>query len=251
MKFFITGVSRGLGKELAVHFVKSGHLVFGLSNSKLSCENESEKYLLQSDKFRYCEGSVNLVSDVEVAIENAIEFMGRIDVLINNAAFKLFKLPDKISDDEYRESIETNLLAPILICQKIIPEFIKNKTGFIINIASNAGMTYYNEGTAYCSSKAGLISYSLSLSEYLKDKNISVNVISPPTFSTEDYRRDYPDINHKKLLQSEKVISAIDYIVFNKKFITGKNYPMFRFKTFVKYVFYRNIEFLNYLFQPK
>jgi hypothetical protein len=83
----------------------------------------------------------------------------------------------------------------------------------------------------------------------LKDKNISVNVISPPTFSTEDYRIGYPEINHKKLLQSEKVIKMMDYIVFNKKFITGKNFPMFRFKTYVKFVLIKHLEFLGYLFQ--
>ncbi len=251
MNIFITGVSRGLGKELVLHFIKSGNKVFGLSDSDIDYNDEIEYELLNSDKFQHYIGSINNDEIINSSIEKAKIFMGYIDVIINNAAYKLFKLPDEISDEEYRKSIQTNLIAPILICQRIIPEFLKQKRGCIINIASNAGMIAYKEGTAYCSSKAGLINYTLSLSEYLRDKNISVNVISPPTFSTKDYKINHPEINHNKLLQSERIIKVIDKIIFNKKFITGKNYPFFRFRTFLKYVFKKNLEFLNYLFQPK
>jgi NAD(P)-dependent dehydrogenase (short-subunit alcohol dehydrogenase family) len=249
MNYFITGVSRGFGKELATHYIESGHNVFGFSLNKLESGNEMSDKLLNSDNFKYYEGSVNNLEDIKNAVEQAINFLGKVDVLINNAGYKVFKLPEDMMNEEYREAINTNLIAPILLCQKFIPEFIKNKKGCIINISSNAGMTFYAEGTAYCSSKAGLISYSLSLSEYLKHKNISVNVISPPTFSTEDYRIDCPEVNHKKLLKSETVIKIIDYIVFNKKFITGRNFPVFKLKTLVKFVILRNLEFLGYLFQ--
>ena len=126
---------------------------------------------------------------------------------------------------------------------------IKNGKGKIINLSSNAGMVSYAGGTAYCPPKAGLINYSQSLAKFLKNKNISVNVISPPTFSTDDYRRTSPDINHGRLLQSEKVIKIIDHIILSEKLITGKNYPVFRLKTWLKYYYYRQFELLEYLFQ--
>jgi 3-oxoacyl-[acyl-carrier protein] reductase len=249
MNFFITGVSRGLGKELALHYIELGHKVFGISKEELNSEDDIVKILLGSNNFQYYTGSVNNDIDVKNAIEKAIKFMNVIDILINNAAYKMFKLPDEISDEEYNESIRTNLISPILICRKLIPIFIKQNNGCIINISSNAGMTYYKEGTAYCSSKAGLISYSLSLAEYLKDKNISVNTVSPPTFSTRDYKLDFPEINHNKLLKSNRVIKVIDYIVFNKKFITGINFPIFKLKTYIKFIILKNLEFLGYLLQ--
>jgi 3-oxoacyl-[acyl-carrier protein] reductase len=251
MNVFITGVSQGFGKELAFHFLNLGHKVFGFSKGVLDEKNDSDKLLLDSEDFYFFKGSVNSDEDVNKAIEKAIEFLGKIDVLINNAAFKLFGLPDEISVEGYKEAIQTNLTSPILLCRKILPFFLKQNKGYIINISSNAGMTFYKEGTAYCSSKAGLIFYTLSLAKYLKGKNISVNVISPPTFSTKDYRNSFPGINHRKLLQSEKVIRLIDYIIFNKRLITGKNFPMFRFKTYVKYVFNKNLELIEYLFQHK
>ncbi|MCX6164939.1 MAG: SDR family NAD(P)-dependent oxidoreductase [Ignavibacteriae bacterium] len=251
MNIFITGVSHGFGKELAIHYLSSGHKVFGFSRSILDEKNETNKVLLDSDNFEYFKGSVNDDSDVNNAIEQAINLFGKIDVLINNAAYKIFKLPNEISNEEYKESIQTNLISPILLCQKLIPLFLKQNSGHIINISSNAGMASYKEGTAYCSSKAGLISYTMSIAKYLKGKNISVNVVSPPTFSTVDYRKNFPDINHGKLLQSEKVIKIINYIILNEKLITGKNFPIFRFKTFIKYVLTKNLEFIDYLFQPK
>lgn len=251
MNFLITGVSHGFGKELAIYYLNSGHKVFGFSRSTLDIKNEMDRTLLDIANFDYYKGSVNNEPDVNNAIEQALNIFGKIDVLINNAAYKTFKLPDEISSEEYKESINTNLLSPIIICKKIIPLFLKQNSGHIINISSNAGMTSYKEGTAYCSSKAGLISYTLSIAKYLKGKNISVNVISPPTFSTFDYRKNFPEVNHKNLLQSENVIKVINYIIFNKKLITGRNFPLFRFKTFIKYVLTKNLEFLHYLFQPK
>jgi NAD(P)-dependent dehydrogenase (short-subunit alcohol dehydrogenase family) len=244
MNIFITGISRGLGKELVLHFLTKGDKVYGISRSKPDYLESS-----MANNFKYFAGSVNNDEDTGNAIEDAIKFMGKIDVLINNAAIKIFKMPEEITDLEYSESIQTNLTSQILICRKIIPHFLKNKSGKIINISSNAGMTSYEEGTAYCSSKAGLITYSQSLAKYLKNKNISVNTVSPPTFTTEDYRKNYPDINHNKLLSSEKVIKVIDYIIFSKKFITGKNFPLFKFKTFLKYLVLRNLEILGYFFQ--
>lgn len=248
MNFFITGISRGFGKELALHYLKLGHKVYGISRTEIQ-HDEEKTGIIGKENFKYFKGSVNNENDVDMAINNAVEFMGGIDILINNAAYKLFNMPDKITNLEYEESIKTNLISPIFICQKIIPIFLKQGSGSIINIASNAGMVSYKEGTAYCTSKAGLISYSLSLSDYLKDKKISVNVISPPTFTTEDYKKYYPDINHDKLLKSENVIKVIDSILFNKKFITGENFPMFKFKTSLHYILKKNIEFLKYLFQ--
>jgi NAD(P)-dependent dehydrogenase (short-subunit alcohol dehydrogenase family) len=249
MNFFITGVSQGFGKELAEHYVKLGHKVYGISRSDLSSESSSFKTLFDSEKFGYYRGSVNDEKDISDAIEEAKTKMGNIDVLINNAAYKVFELPDKMTVKDFTESVNTNLLSPILICQKLLSYFVSRKEGKIINISSNAGMITYAEGTAYCSSKAGLISYSLSLAKYLKNKNVSVNVISPPTFTTGDYRKNYPEINHAKLLKSEQVIKVMDYILFNKKFITGKNYPMFKLKTYIKFIVLKKFEFLGYLFQ--
>jgi NAD(P)-dependent dehydrogenase (short-subunit alcohol dehydrogenase family) len=249
MNIFITGVSRGLGKELAIHYTETGHRVFGFSRSILDDNDIEIKKLKESAEFSYHKGSINESSEVKAAVDEAFKFMGSIDVLINNAAYKIFKPPIEITEEEYDESIRTNLTSQILVCAAVLPHLLKAKGGIIINLSSNAGMTHYGEGTAYCSSKAGLIAYSLSLADYLKDKNVSVNVISPPTFSTGDYRKTSPDINHEKLVRSESVIKIIDYIIFNKKFITGKNFPVFKLKTLIKYAFLKHVEFVDYFFQ--
>jgi NAD(P)-dependent dehydrogenase (short-subunit alcohol dehydrogenase family) len=249
MNIFITGVSSGFGKELALHYVNMGHNVFGISRNLPDSNTLKGKELTNSKNFFHFKGSVNNAEAIDRAIEEAVKSMGNIDVLINNAAFKVFKNPVEITEEEYRESVITNLLSPIIICKKLLPRFVNQKSGHIINISSNAGMTFYEEGSAYCSSKAGLIAYTLSIAEYLKDKNVTANVISPPTFTTEDYRINYPDVDHKKLLKSEQVMKIVDYIVLNKKFITGKNFPVFKFKTYVKFIIKKKIESIGYLFQ--
>lgn len=241
MNIFITGVSKGFGKELSLHYLGKGHKVFGISRSIPGDEFTGR------DGFFFFRGSVNSADDIDAAIEEFLRKLNSADVLINNAAYKIFKLPDEITKEEYEESVNTNLLAPMLICNKFLPVFMKQKKGHIINISSNAGMTSYDTGSAYCSTKAGLISYSRCLSKFLRDKNITVNSISPPTFTTSDYRKNYPEIDHHKLLGSDKVIKVIDNIIFSKKFITGKNYPLFRLKTFLKYAFLKNIEIIKYM----
>jgi 3-oxoacyl-[acyl-carrier protein] reductase len=207
------------------------------------------KELTVYEDFYFYNGSVNEITDIEVSVNDAVKKMGRVDVLINNAAYKVFKTPPDMTDGDYVESVNTNLTAPIMICSRFIPVFIKQNQGHIINISSNAGMTSYEEGTAYCSSKAGLISYTMSLAKFLKDKKITVNAVSPPTFTTSDYIKENPEALNKKLLSSGRVIKVIENIIFNKKFITGKNYPLFKLKTLIKFFILKNLEIIGYLFQ--
>lgn len=250
MRFFITGISKGFGYELALHFIKKGHSVFGFSRTELS-NNEIFYKAIKENKLIHYIGDINSKAQTEQAIKLAIENFWGIDVLINNAALKLFKPLDTIQIDDFSKVIETNLISQIHISLLIIEEMKKNKSGHIINISSRAGMEFYEEGAAYCTSKSGLIAFTKSIATYLKKYNIRINVLSPPTFTTLSYKLNKPDIDHTKLLSSEKIIKVIDKLIFSKKFITGRNIPFYSYKSLIKTYLLNQIDFIKYLSEIK
>ena len=150
----ITGASRGLGKAIADMFSKHG---YGLI---MHCKNSC--MVLPSIQCITVRGDIR----DKQTIENLASIADKmdIDVLVNNAGMYLRKPFYEISDDEYREIFDVNLLAPILLTKAIWPIFYRKGKGVIVNINSVAGQ----QGTdcleaAYCASKHGLKGFSDSI----------------------------------------------------------------------------------------
>lgn len=246
MIFFITGISKGLGFELAKHYLKNGDKVFGISKSALPGDPIIAE-AINNKNLIFNKIDINSLDDVRKAINSAICNFGKIDVLINNAAVKIFKEPEFISYNDFEKSMHTNFLSQIYITLLVIEEMKKIGAGTIINISSRAGMEFYDTGAVYCISKSSLINFTKIYSSYLKKYNIRIYVLSPPTFSTLSYRTEKPEVNHSKLLQSDDVISRIDKLVFSKNFLTGQNFPFFSIKSLIKYFLSSIFEFIKYL----
>lgn len=246
MVFFITGISKGFGLELTEYYLIKGYKVFGISKSNLMF-NELLNKSLNFGNFYFERVDINSHFEIEKAVNKCIEKFGRIDVLINNAAIKIFIEPEELTFELLKNTINTNFISQIFITQLVLKQMIKQKSGQIINIASRAGMEFYSSGIAYCLSKSALINFTEIMAEHLKKYNIKINVISPPTFSTEDYKKSRPDLDHSKFLQSKKIIQKIDEILSDNNFITGQNFPFFSLKSFVKYSIIKIYELLKFL----
>jgi 3-oxoacyl-[acyl-carrier protein] reductase len=251
MNIFITGASQGLGKEISLHFLQKGENVFGFSINEFNYQDESFERYIQGKKFIHFCGSLINVENIINAVEKFYNTFGNLDILINNAGIKHQKIPEEISNEEYINVINTNLTYQIILTQTILKKMIQIGKGKIINISSRSGMEYYDTGTAYCSSKSGLIAYSISLSKYLKKYNISVNVISPKTISTEDYKMLKPELDHKKFVKVESILKILNYIIYNKKFISGKNFPVFSFKSLIRNIILDLMKYFDYIKQMK
>jgi short-subunit dehydrogenase len=157
----ITGSSKGLGKELALQFSRTGYdlILHGrnaldlLDIEKEIAKNGANSYTVIGD----LSFSKTLDTLAEVAHNKNIQ------VLVNNAGAYLNKQINEMTSEELRGIMETNFFAPAILTQKILPEFLRNKEGLIVNINSLAGQQGSLGESAYCASKHALRGYSDSL----------------------------------------------------------------------------------------
>ena len=181
----ITGTSSEIGKAIADVLSKDYEVILHYNNNydevmKLKKELDSRynKNLLVV----HC----NLSKEEE--IDNMLKIIydryDKIDILINNAATTCDTLFEDKTKDNFMNTLDINLVAPFLLCQKIGPKMKENKYGVIINISSTNGIdTPYIESIDYDASKAGLISLSNNLANYLAPY-VRVNTICPGWINT-------------------------------------------------------------------
>ena len=192
----ITGGTRGIGEAISREFAKKGYnLIINYVNSKEKAEklkNELEE--------KYNINVLTVQADLadEKAIKNmvdkAIDKFSKIDVLVNNAGIIIDKEFEEKTIEDWKQTLNINLIAPFILTKLIGKEMVKNKSGAIINISSINGInTYHPSSVDYDASKSGLISLTfdsaVEFSPYVR-----VNWIAPSWVDTEmnkDLSEDY------------------------------------------------------------
>ena len=166
----VTGGSRGIGFAVARALVRAGAGV-------MICARNGGDIEAAVDSLRGCGAGavvgqtcdVRDPEQVRALIRSCVARLGRIDILINNAAaLRAFKSVEEMSVEEWRTTIATNLDGVFYGCHFAVPEMKKTGGGFIINISSLAGKNAFAGGSAYNASKFGLT----GLSEALIDEDV-------------------------------------------------------------------------------
>ncbi len=128
------------------------------------------------------------LSEKDVAhkiFEKAVDILGNVDILINNAGLYLWSKAEKTPLKEAEKLLKVNLQVPLELCSLAVPEMKSNKWGRIINIGSISGAVGEANASAYSASKAGLIGLTKSLALELAEYGITVNVINPGWVKTD------------------------------------------------------------------
>lgn len=180
-RVLITGGTRGIGAAMVRKFSGKGDKVaFIYKSSHDEANRLSEKY-----------GAISICADIadpeecKKAADKAIEALGGIDILINNAGISQFALFTEISDNDFEKMISINLSAPFYFARECAKEMIKNKHGRIINISSMWGITGASCEVHYSASKAGLIGMTKAMAKELGPSSITVNCICPGVIETD------------------------------------------------------------------
>ncbi len=129
-------------------------------------------------------------------VRRTLARFGRVDILVNNAAFaRSTRFPD-LSAEEWREALEVNLTAPFLLTRAVLPAMKAQQYGRIVNISSLAGRTVSTLGGAhYTASKAGLLGLTRAAAKELGPLGITVNAICPGMIDTElTHEHATPDV---------------------------------------------------------
>ena len=175
----VTGGAQGFGLAITKRFIESGARV-------LIWDNDTE-YLNKVDlkNTQKIEVDVSNYKSVENAFAESLTHENKIDILINNAGiagpnFKTWDYPL----EEWQKVIDIDLTGVFFCCKTIVPHFIKNNYGRIVNISSIAGKEGNPNAMPYSAAKAGVIALTKSLGKELAENNISVNCVTPAPAKT-------------------------------------------------------------------
>jgi NAD(P)-dependent dehydrogenase (short-subunit alcohol dehydrogenase family) len=120
-------------------------------------------------------------------VDETVKRLGRLDVLVNNAGFGIFKSIADLSLDEWQRQIDVNLGGPFYCSKAALPHLVKSKDGFIIHIGSLAGRNYFAGGTGYNAAKAGLVGMSEAMMLDVRNDDVRVSIVMPGSVNT-DFR---------------------------------------------------------------
>lgn len=201
-KALVTGATKGLGRHAATALARAGADVFltGRDEGELAgCAGEVRS------QGRRAESMVADLADVEEAVrvgETAVEAMGGVDILLNNAGVALLEPVLEVTVEKWDAQMDVNLKAPFFLAQVVGRHMVESgKGGKIINIASTAGLIGVPEHAAYCASKGGLLTLTKTLALELGPHNIQVNAICPAIVMTPMGRQvwDHPGVREPAL----------------------------------------------------
>jgi NAD(P)-dependent dehydrogenase (short-subunit alcohol dehydrogenase family) len=180
--WFITGTSRGFGREWAIAALDRGDKVAATARNTDSLNDLVEKY---GDSILALALDVTDKAAVAAAVEVAHEAFGRIDIAINNAGYGLFGMVEELSEEELRAQIETNLFGAFWVTQAVLPIMREQRSGHILQVSSIGGISAFANVGGYNASKWGLEGFSQALSQEVADFGIFVTLIEPGGFATD------------------------------------------------------------------
>ena len=180
--WFITGTSRGFGREWAEAALERGDSVAATARSTDSLTALVEQY---GDRVMPLSLDVTDRAAVFTAVQRAQERFGRLDVVINNAGYGQFGMVEELTEAELRDQLETNLFGAVWVTQAALPYLREQGSGHIIQVSSIGGISAFATVGAYHASKWALEGLSQALSQEVAGFGIKVTLIEPGGFSTD------------------------------------------------------------------
>ena len=163
---------------------------------------------------------VSQYSDVKSLVDISVKRFGRIDVLVNNAGIVYFKSIMDTTEEEWNNTIDTNLKGVFLFTKEVLPYMIENKSGVIVNVSSGAGKSGFPNLSAYCASKFGVIGFTESIAKEVANNNVKVMTICPGGVDTkmiDDIVDNGYNLSNRNLMKPEQVAMKIYDMIFNQK----------------------------------
>lgn len=180
--WFITGTSKGFGREWAIAALERGDNVAGTARDTTSMNELVATY---GDKVLPIKLDVTDRAADFAAVAQAHEHFGRLDVVVNNAGYGHFGAIEEISEAEARGQLETNLFGALWITQAALPFLRAQGSGHIIQVSSIGGISAFPTVGIYHASKWALEGFSQSLSQEVAGFGVHVTLVEPGGFSTD------------------------------------------------------------------
>ena len=216
----VAAASRGLGKATALAFVQEGANVLIASRNEAELEKAVAeiKEKTGTDSVRYAVCDITDPVSIEKMVKAAVDWTGRVDVLVNNAGGPPAGVFDDFNDEDWQRAFELNLLSYVRLIREVLPHMRKIGEGRIVNIASSSIKQALDNLILSNTFRAGIVGLAKSLSQELAKDNILINTVGPGRIAT-DRVKELDQIRAEKL--------GIDYDQLKRN--TEKTIPLGRY----------------------
>ena len=207
----VTGASRGIGFAIADKLASMGAHLAICARDEAALHDAAAQLRKHGGEVFLMPADVTKTAEIERLTREIARALGPVDILVNNAGIGRFGAFQNLSEQDWDETLDTNLKSVFLLCRAVAPEMIRRRAGHIINIASLAGKNAFAGGAIYCASKWGLLGLTQCMAEDLRGFGIRVSAVCPGTVATEFSPHQGKD--PAKMLQPSDVAHAVAALV--------------------------------------
>jgi NAD(P)-dependent dehydrogenase (short-subunit alcohol dehydrogenase family) len=180
--WFITGTSRGFGREWAIAALERGDKVAATARDTTTLTDLVDKF---GDAILPIQLDVTDRTADFAAVKQAHDHFGRLDVVVNNAGYGQFGFVEEVSEQDARDQIETNVFGALWVTQAALPYLREQRSGHIIQVSSIGGIVAFPNVGIYHASKWALEGFSQALAQEVASFGVHVTLIEPAGFSTD------------------------------------------------------------------
>jgi 3-oxoacyl-[acyl-carrier protein] reductase len=228
----VTGGSRGIGKAIGLRLARQGaDVAFSFRGNADAAKATADEIESIGMKALSIQADVKDPASADTVVKTALEAFGKVDILVNNAGVTRDDLIMRMSEEAWREVLETNLFGAFWMTKAVTRPMLKARAGRIVNITSVSGQAGQMGQANYSSAKAGLIGLTKATARELASRGITVNAVAPGFVLTE-LTKDLPEALQSELIARtplgrfgtvEEIADTVAFLVSDEaQYITGQ-----------------------------
>lgn len=198
-KAVVTGSDTGIGREVALEFARQGaDVVLHYCHHRDGALSASEEIKSMGRRVAVVNADFDDLSQVFALADQAIEALGSINCLVNNAGITFNSPFLKVSPGQFDKLFNVNFRAQYFLTQRLVAHMVKGNGGSICNLSSIHGLQGAPEHSAYAATKGAIIAYTRSLAVELAHRGVRVNAIAPGWVTVENYFKSIPGFSEEQ-----------------------------------------------------